>query len=241
MALLLYQVTVKARDDAALGRFWAAALGWNATGVAPGATSVAPADARWPDPATVRVDVITGPDPETVKHRVHIDLATTSEAHRAELLDRLAGLGATPADVGQGDVPWTVLADPEGNVFCVLEPREIYRDTGPIAAVVVDCADPRAMARFWGEAMGWTLYEVADDCARLRSAEGVGPYLEFLRAVGAPTVWNRVHFDLAPYPGDDQKAEVVRLRTLGATDADVGRGEVLADPEGTRFCVLAPR
>ena len=44
-------------------------------------------------------------------------------------------------------MPWTVLADPEGNLFRVLEPRSIDRDTGPIAAVVVNCADPRAMAR----------------------------------------------------------------------------------------------
>jgi hypothetical protein len=63
---------------------------------------------------------------------------------------------------------------PEGNEFCVLEPREIYRDTGPIAAVVVDCADPRAMARFWDEAMDWTLHEVTDDHAVLRSVKGVG-------------------------------------------------------------------
>ncbi|MET3206061.1 UNVERIFIED_ORG: hypothetical protein ABIB21_002876 [Arthrobacter sp. UYEF13] len=77
-------------------------------------------------------------------------------------------LGATPADVGQGDVPWTVLADPEGHVFCVLEPRPIYRDTGPIATVVVDCADLRAMARFWGEATDWTLHEVNDDHAGKR-------------------------------------------------------------------------
>jgi hypothetical protein len=55
-----------------------------------------------------------------VKYRVHLDLATTSAAHQAELVTRLLELGATPADVGQGDVPWTVLADPEGNEFCVL-------------------------------------------------------------------------------------------------------------------------
>nr|WP_240607496.1 hypothetical protein [Cryobacterium aureum] len=61
-------------------------------------------------------------------------------------------MGATSADIGQSDVPWTVLADPEGNVFGVLEPREIYADTGPIAAVVVSCADPRSMARFWNAA-----------------------------------------------------------------------------------------
>ena len=124
------------------------------------------------------------PDPETVRYRAHLDLATTSEAHQAELVARLQELGATPADIGQGDVPWTVMADPEGNLFCVLEPRPIYRDTGPIAAVMVSCADPRAMARFWGEAMDWTLHKVTDDHARLRSAEGVGPYLEFLRTPG---------------------------------------------------------
>jgi hypothetical protein len=58
-----------------------------------------------------------------VKNRVHIDLATTSAAHQADLVARLQDLGATPADVGQGDVSWTVLADPEGNEFDVLTPR----------------------------------------------------------------------------------------------------------------------
>jgi hypothetical protein len=234
---------MNARDDSALGRFWAEALGWSVAGEGAGATAAKPAGFDWLDPVGVCVDVIAVPEPKTAtKNRVHLDLATTSAAHQAELVARLKELGATPADVGQGDVPWTVLADPEGNVFCVLEPREIYRDTGPIAAVVVDCADPRAMARFWGEATDWTLHEVTDDHARLRSAKGVGPYLEFLRAPGVRTWWNRFHLDLAPYPGDDQAAEVARLRALGATDADVGQGDVpwtvLADPEGNQFCVL---
>ncbi|MFI7576883.1 VOC family protein [Micromonospora sp. NPDC049497] len=243
MALRLVQVNVKARDDSALGRFWAEALGWGLSSEGPGVTNIEPEGFTYPDPAAVCVDVVIVPDPETVKYRVHLDLATTSAAHQAELVARLKDLGATPADVGQGDVPWTVLADPEGNVFCVLEPREVYRDTGPIAAVVVDCADPRAMARFWGEATDWTLHEVTDDHAVLRSAAGVGPYLEFLRTP-VPTVWNRVHLDLRPYPGDDQAAEVARLEALGATGADVGQGDVswrcLADPEGNEFCVLAP-
>jgi hypothetical protein len=244
VALRLVQVNFKARDDAALGRFWAAALGWGVSSEGPGVTNVEPVGFAGPDPIAVCVDVVTVPDPETVKYRVHLDLATTSAAHQAELVARLKALGATPADVGQGDVPWTVLADPEGNVFCVLEPREVYRDTGPIAAVVVDCADPRAMAGFWDKAMDWTLHEVTDDLAVLRSAKGVGPYLEFLRAPGVKTVWNRVHLDLRPYPGDDQEAEVARLGALGATGADVGQGDVpwtvLADPEGNEFCVLTP-
>ncbi|MEU8796434.1 VOC family protein [Spirillospora sp. NPDC048819] len=242
MALRLVQVNVKAGDDSALGRFWAEALGWDLSSEGPGVTNLEPKGLTWPDPAGFYIDFVSVPDPETVKYRVHIDLATTSAAHQAELVARMKDLGATPADVGQGDVPWTVLADPEGNVFCVLEPRENYRDTGPIAAVVVDCADPRAMARFWDETLDWTLHEVTDDHAVLRSAEGVGPYLEFLRKPGVRTWWNRFHFDLLPDPIDDKEAEVARLRALGAVDVDLGQGDVpwtvLADPEGTEFCVL---
>jgi hypothetical protein len=58
------------------------------------------------------------------------------------------------------------------------------------------------------------------------------------------TVPDRVHLDLLPHPGDDKAAEVARLRALGATDLDLGQGDVpwtcLVDPEGHEFCVLAP-
>ncbi|HEY3877259.1 MAG TPA: VOC family protein [Trebonia sp.] len=246
MATRLVQVAMNALDDSALGRFWGEALGWGISSEGPGVTNLEPVDFTYPGPVAVCIDILAVPEPKTVKNRVHIDLATTTAAHQAELVARLRGLGATPADVGQGDVPWAVLADPEGNEFCVLEPRPVYRDTGPIAAVVVDCADPRAMARFWGEAMDWNLHEVTDEFASFRSAAGVGPYLEFLRTPGVKTVKNRVHLDLAPYAGDDQAAEADRLRALGARDIDVGQGDdvswtCLADPEGNEFDVLTPR
>ncbi|PWI12671.1 glyoxalase [Streptomyces sp. Act143] len=245
MALRPVMVNVKAVDAAAVGRFWAEALGWSAYSA--GATTYVgpPGGLVWPDPVGLGVDVVPVPEPKTAtKNRVHLDLATTSAAHQAELVERLRALGATPAHVGQGDVPWTVLADPEGNEFCVLEPGEIYRDTGPLAAVVVDCADPRAMAGFWAGATDWTLHELADDHASLRSAKGTGPYLEFLRTPDVKTVPDRVHLDLLPYSGDDKAAEVDRLRALGAMDLDIGQGDVpwtcLTDPEGHEFCVLAP-
>ena len=246
MALRLVQIAMNALDDAAVGRFWAAALGWGIDSEGPGVTNLEPVGFAYPDPVAVCIDVLAVPEPKTVKNRVHVDLATTSAAHQAELVARLRELGATPAGVGQGDVPWTVLADPEGNEFCVLEPREVYRDTGPVAAVVNDCADPRAMARFWGQATDWTVHKVTGDYAQLRSAQGVGPYLEFVRTPGVKTVKNRTHLDLAPYRGDDQAAEVARLRALGAVDIDLGQGDdvswnCLADPEGNEFNVLTPR
>ncbi|GAA3902084.1 hypothetical protein GCM10023084_63230 [Streptomyces lacrimifluminis] len=86
---------------------------------------VEPGGFAWSDPTTtvgVGVDVIAVPDPETVEYRVHIELATTSATHHTELVAHLKELGATHADEGRGDLPRTVLADPEGNDFCVLGP-----------------------------------------------------------------------------------------------------------------------
>ncbi|CAM5264927.1 hypothetical protein STENM36S_07237 [Streptomyces tendae] len=242
MTLELVQVNFKARDDSALGRFWAEALGWSMSSEGPGVTNLEPEGFDWPDPSAVCIDLVRVPDPETVRYRVHLELATASDAHQAELVTRLEGLGATRVDVGRGETPWKVMADPEGNTFSVLEPRELYRDTGPIAAVVVDCAAPRDMARFWGEAIDWTVHQLTDDRALLRSAKGVGPYLEFRRTSEDEIVWNRVHLDVMSDPVEDQAKEVTRLEGLGATRTDVGQGDVswvvLSDPAGNDFCVL---
>ena len=59
------------------------------------------------------------PEAKTVNNRLHLDLRPVDRSHEAEV-ERLIGLGARHADVGQGAVPWAVLADPEGNEFCVL-------------------------------------------------------------------------------------------------------------------------
>jgi hypothetical protein len=254
MALRLVQVNFKATDDAALGRFWADALGWSISSEGPGVTNLEPPGFDWPDPSAVCIDVVAVPNPETVEYRVHLELASSSPEHHAELVGRLTGLGATSVtgtSVAGTSVAGTsvagsdsdVFADPEGNVFRVLEPRAIYRDTGPIAAVVVECANPRTLARFWDEATDWTLLESSDEHARLRSSAGVGPYLEFIRSADLASVRTRVHLDLKPYAGDDQAAEVARLRELGAAETDIGQGDVswrvLTDPEGNEFCVLA--
>ncbi|WP_089155088.1 VOC family protein [Micromonospora sp. NBS 11-29] len=240
MATRLVQINMKARDDAALGGFWAKALGWGISSEGPGVTNLEPEGFVYPDPVAVCIDLVVSAEPKVGKNRVHVDLAATSAAHQAELVARLTEFGATPVDVGQGDVPWRVMADPEGNEFCVLD--SFYQETGPIAAVVVDCADPHAMARFWGEATDWTVHRVSDQDALLRSARGVGPYLLFVRTPDPKTGWNRVHLDVRPYPGDDLAAEAARLERLGATAVDLGRPDipwrVMTDPEGNEFCLL---
>jgi Glyoxalase-like domain len=273
MPTRLVHLVLDANDPARLARFWASALNWVIPDEAADEVDVCPAGYSHPDPAAVPLVFVPVPEPKAGKNRVHLDLASMSLAHQADLVARLRGLGASPVDLGQGDVPWVVLADPEGNEFCVLEPRDIYRDTGPVAAILTDCADPAALGRFWAEAAGCPVAYAEEHITGLRaladpgerppgaprdsrlggdtppgrlSSPGVGPYLEFLRVPDTKTVKNRLHPDVAPYPGDDPAAEVARLRGLGATLADVGQSPevnwaVLADPEGNEFCVLSPR
>jgi hypothetical protein len=246
MPTRLVHLIVDANDPAGLARFWASALDWVIADETAEEVDIWPAGYQYPDPSAVPLVFVPVPEPKTGKDRVHLDLATTSAAHQAELVSRLRDLGATPAGVGQGDVPWVVLADPEGNEFCVLEPRDIYLDTGPVAAILTDCADPAALARFWVDAAGWPIAYAEDGIAGLRSPGGVGPYLEFVRVPEPKQVKNRLHPDVAPYRGDDPPAETTRLRGQGANPADVGQGSgeswtVLADPEGNEFCVLSAR
>jgi predicted enzyme related to lactoylglutathione lyase len=238
-------IVIDAADPSRLAAFWAAALGWEVAADEPDEAFVAPAGFNYPSTAALPLVFVPVRDLKTAKNRVHLDLATTSDEHRAAEVDRLLALGATRADIGQGKVPFEVLADPEGNEFCVLDPREVYLDARPIAAVVIDCADPEANAKFWAIAVGWELHESGPDFASLRAAGGVGPYLELLRNTDAKTAKNRIHVDVTPPPGGDTQTEARRLRAAGAVPADVGQGEVtwvvLADPEGNEFCVLSPR
>jgi predicted enzyme related to lactoylglutathione lyase len=242
MPTRLVQVVVDAADPAALARWWAEALGWAITLEEPGEVDVEPPR---PDDPGVPLVFLRVPDPKVTKNRVHLDLRSADADDQAARVARLTRLGARPADVGQGDVPWVVLADPEGNELCVLDPRDEYAGTGAVAAIVVDAADPAALARFWSEAAGWPVLETTGWSASLRAPSGAGPFLELIQVPDPKRVKNRLHLDVAPYRGDDHAAEVARLRALGATPADVGQGEVtwvvLADPEGNEFCVLSPR
>ncbi|HEX5740248.1 MAG TPA: VOC family protein [Pilimelia sp.] len=95
--------------------FWCAVLGWQVVAADAEVISIAAADGAWPT-----IDVVAVPDGKAVKNRVHLDLRADGVS-TAEELDRLLALGARRVDVGQpADVSWVVLADPEGNEFCLL-------------------------------------------------------------------------------------------------------------------------
>ena len=123
MPTRLVHLVVDAVQPARLAGFWAAALGWEVAAEESGEVDVCPRGYHYPDPAALPLVFVPVPEAKTGKNRVHLDLATESEAHQAAEVERLLGLGAVRADVGQGDVPWEVMADPEGSELCVLSPR----------------------------------------------------------------------------------------------------------------------
>jgi hypothetical protein len=247
MATRLFSVVFDAADPAGLARFWSAATGWPITEEAPDEVVVEPPSGTDGTPTTPGLPLVfgQGDEPKVVKNRVHIDLNSRSDGEYAEVVDRVRAAGGVPVDIGQGDVPWEVLADPEGNELCVLRPRANYADAGPIAAVVVDTPDPGAIAPFWAAATGRTAITYDDGDVGLPPTGGRGPHLELLRIDDPKVGKNRVHLDVAPRGADDQATEVARLKALGATDVDIDQGEqtwvVLADPHGNELCVLSSR
>jgi catechol 2,3-dioxygenase-like lactoylglutathione lyase family enzyme len=245
MATRAVHIVIDAADPSRLAAFWAAVLGWEVVSDEPGEAVIAPAGFSYPDPAVLPLVFVPVAGPKTGKNRVHLDLSTTSDEHQAAEVERLLALGATSADIGQGDVPWEVLADLEGNEFCVLDPRPGYLDARPIAAVVIDSHDPAQIALFWAAATGWKEEKSVPGFVSLRAAGGTGPFLELLRTPDTKTVKNRIHVDVAPLPGGDTQAEAHRLEEAGAVPVDIGQGDVswvvLADPGCTEFCVLTPR
>jgi predicted enzyme related to lactoylglutathione lyase len=112
------ELVVDAADPERLATFWQQVLGWSRVGVEGQEIEIGDASGALPTIVFDHVD-----DAKTVKNRVHIDVNPVG-CEQAEELERLLALGATRADVGQtGEESWIVLADPEGNEFCLLAGR----------------------------------------------------------------------------------------------------------------------
>ncbi len=123
------EVVVDCHDPAAQAAFWAAVLGYHVVRSEAGQVEIAPWEREPPDlaervrqaPSVPALVFVRVPEAKTVKNRLHLDVRPIDDSHQAEV-ERLLALGARRADIGQGEVPWVVLADPEGNEFCVLGP-----------------------------------------------------------------------------------------------------------------------
>jgi catechol 2,3-dioxygenase-like lactoylglutathione lyase family enzyme len=121
MACRFSELVVDCRDPEALAAFWSAVLGYRELGREDGAIEIGPEEGFGGLAPTLVLSPSSDPVPG--KLRWHVDVSPTDRDQDAEL-QRLLALGARPADVGQtGEEPWHVLADPEGNVFCLLRRR----------------------------------------------------------------------------------------------------------------------
>lgn len=115
MSLEWEQVVIDAHDPVALGQWWQAALGWVVVNDDPEEFEIRPAPDQLPG-----LLFGTTHDGKQGKNRLHLDFRPDD---RDAEVERLLALGATRADIGQGEQRWVVLADPEGNEFCVLGSR----------------------------------------------------------------------------------------------------------------------
>lgn len=194
---MLTGIVIDALDVAGMERFWSAATLGRTGGL--------------------RLRFVATDKPKTGKNRLHLDLAGGPDW--AAEVERLLALGATRADIGQGGVPWDVLADLEGNEFCVLRPSHpgVQTNAG-LAAICLDIAeqDRIAQSAFWQAQAGWHHAEHHDWGFRLRCAATSPVAL----VMGPP---------VAPKTGRN------RLR-LEVTDRDREGGEFL-DPGGNEFHV----
>jgi predicted enzyme related to lactoylglutathione lyase len=239
MTAQLVALCFDAKDPLRLARFWAGVLGWEMAASDEGFVLLPSDDTRF------QLDFFPSQAEKTGPNQIHFDLKSRSLEEQQQTVARALELGARHIDVGQlPEEEHVVLADPEGNEFCVIEPgNNFLADCGFIGALSSD--GTQQVGYFWSEALGWPLVWDQDEETAIRSPHG-GPIISWGGPPVAPkTGKNRLHFDLAPPPDGDQQAEVHRLLSLGATRIDIGQGDVswvvLADPGGNEFCVLTPR
>jgi serine/threonine protein kinase len=185
MPVRLHHIVVDAHDLPGLARFWTQPLGWKVLSERENEIVI-----RTDENAPAGRCFMPVTDPKTVKNRVHLDL-TSSAADRDQEIDRLLALGARRAGIGQtGAEFWTVLADPEGNEFCVVRPKVKTRSGTP------PYQPPDANLARWDVspdlfAVGVVLYQLLCD--------GHHPYPDKTPMVDEPVIDPRtIHSDLNP-------------------------------------------
>ncbi|WP_112247346.1 VOC family protein [Kribbella monticola] len=176
-------------------------------------------------------------------NQMHFDLTSaTPEAQQATVAKAL-DLGGQHLDIGQRpEDGHVVLADPEGNEFCVIEAgNNFLAGTGTIGAFSSDGS--QAVGYFWSKALDWPLVWDQDEETAIQSPEGGSKISWGGPPVREKTAKNRLVFEVAPPAGGEVGTEVSRLVSLGATR--VGPGESgaieMLDPDGNEFRVLAAR
>ena len=224
-----------------LARFWAHALRWNVREADGGGVELEPTDAT-----SFRLlfrPFAEGAGDKVAKNPIHFDLPTTSLEEQRDTVAELLAIGARHIDVGQTpDDTHVVLADPEGNELCIIEPDNDFLASCPrLGAVNAD--GTRALGHFFSQALGWPLVWDQDEETAIQSPDGTGPKITWSGPPLMPkSSKERIHFHVSPAPGTSAEAALEHLHALGATRRDVGHscpGAVaLADVDGNELCLV---
>jgi hypothetical protein len=236
MTACLVALCVDANDPAALAPFWAGVLRWDLVEEPDDGAGLLPND-----DTGFRIRFLPTREQKAGPNRMHFDLTSTSLEDQQQTVARALALGGRHLDIGQGpEVEHVVLADPEGNEFCVIEPgNNFLADCGFIGAL--SCEGSQEVGYFWSAALGWSLVWDQDQETAIQSPYG-GPKITWGGPPLTPkTGKNRLHLDLAPSSPSDRTAEIDRLVALGATRIDLDPCQAdwlaLADPDGNEFCM----
>jgi catechol 2,3-dioxygenase-like lactoylglutathione lyase family enzyme len=240
MTAQLVALAFSANAPSQLAQFWAHALHWsvrqgNGVGV-----ELVPADGT-------SFDVLFRPvaGDKVGQNRIHFDLTTSSLGDQTSTVAELLAIGARHIDIGQGpNATHVVLADPEGNEFCVIDPGNEFLATCPRLGAV-NCDGTRALGHFWSEALGWPLVWDQDEETAIQAPDGTGPKITWSGPPLMPKLGDeRFHFHIAPAAAASVPITLEHLHALGATRLDVGAacpGAIaLADVDGNTFCLLEP-
>ncbi|MEU1485519.1 VOC family protein [Streptomyces sp. NPDC005752] len=237
MASELFAICFNATRPSGLARFWSGVLGWEPADGPDGDFAILP-----PDTTGFRIRFLPGRESKTGQNRAHFDLTSTSPEDQRQTVARALELGGIHIDVGQlPEEGHVVLADPDGNEFCVIEAgNQFLADTGVIGALA--CDGTQEVGYFWSRALRWPLVWDQDQETAIQSPDG-GTKITWGGPPVAPKAGtNRLHFELALPAGTDRDTEVGRLVSLGATLTGEGEGGkvLMLDPDGNEFSMSRP-
>ncbi len=236
MTAQLFALTFDAQDPAGLARFWGSLLGRETVEDPRDGFLVLPSD-----DTQIRLRFVPSQEEKTFPNKIHFDLTSATPEDQPLTVARALELGARHIDVGQlPEEGHVVLADPEGNEFCVIEAgNKFLADTGFIGALA--CDGTQEVGYFWSEALRWPLVWDQDQETAIQSPNGGTKITWGGPQVAPKTGANRLYFELALPADADWEAEVDRLISLGATRTDIGTGGagrvLMLDPDGNEFSV----
>jgi len=239
MTCRLLAVSFDSADPVRLARFWGDLLGWKLAADPRDGTALMPGNG-----AGFGFQFLPAQKQKSGQNERHFHLTSSSAEDQQHTVAKALGLGARHVDVGQRpEEGHVVLADPEGNEFCVIEPDNKYL-AGCGFMAEITCAGSRKTGFFWGEALEWPLVWDQGLQTAIQSPQG-GPKVSWDEERMPPAWQNRLRFVLAPPGPDDQQAEAGRLVALGATRLGYGEADasvmVMADPDGREFYLLTAR